>query len=173
MSYFIKVEEPNVFFQSNVFDSSSVSSESDNEFPTYTPNDFIYDGSLITCKEFNLSFMWLCNRLNLSMNKRKILFNFTKTYFPTSNRLPSSYNSLCKLLNFKKNKSKKMALCSTCYSIIREKKQTMCSKCANKKLSCKEKTKRIDAIVYDYKSQIKSVVSDKWQEIVHFKKGTY
>jgi hypothetical protein len=153
------------------FDSTSESSESQQEYSSYRPSDFIYDGSSITCNEFNISYFWICRKLNLSKNKRNILLEYIKYNFPATNRVPKNYNSLCRSLNLQDDKVEKLVLCSVCYSKLKNRKQLNCEKCEKlKKKPCEQsKRKIVDAIVFDYKNQLSNVFGSKWNEIVDYK----
>lgn len=155
-------------------ESTDYSSESEVEFcRPKKETDFIYDGSRMTVKDFNIFFMWLCNKLKLSESKRHFLFKSIKTTYPSINNLPSTFDSLQAQIDTKKDNSKVLRLCSVCYAKKNDKDKSSCDSCTRKNISSNQQSKRelIDAIVYDYKEQLKSIISKNWVYIKSFKNG--
>jgi hypothetical protein len=125
--------------------------------------DFIYDGSRLTLKEFNLLFRWVCQKMRLSKINRNFLLTFIKTILPANNLIPSSYYLLLKSLKRKTSIEKKsFKICSMCYDPYKK-------GCEN--VSCKNLKKQhsIDALVFDFEYHLKFVVTKFWKEIQNYK----
>jgi hypothetical protein len=51
----------------------------------------IYSNSNVTCYEFCLVFLFICNQLKLNISSRNVLLEFIKTILPPDNLIPASY----------------------------------------------------------------------------------
>jgi hypothetical protein len=135
--------------------------------------DFIFSGSKITLKDYNLYFLWICNKLKLSQRKRKFLYKSIKLTYPIENNLPTTFESLKKNFETKMGNSNIISLCDICYCEKIDKNIQNCGNCVKKKISRAKQSKRkiIEAVIYDYKNQLKFTLSKNWGKIRAFKES--
>ncbi len=138
--------------------------EATNENSKY---DFIYSGSKLTVKEFNLLFRWICQKMRISKIDRNLLLTFIKTLLPANNKIPSSYYSLIKCLKKKTNLTKKcFKICSNCYGLFK-------NGCENESCTNLKKNLSIDALVFDFESHLRYIIQKYWKEIQIYKGKLY
>jgi hypothetical protein len=126
-------------------------------------HDFIFNGSRLTLKEFNLTFRWVCQKMRLSKINRNLLLTFIKTILPTNNHIPTSYYLLLKSLKRKSSCDKKtFKICSKCYDPYK-------NGCENVSCNNLKKQHSIDALVFDFEYHLKFIVTKFWKEIQNYK----
>ena len=119
-------------------------------------HEFIYNGSRLTVKEFNLSYLWLCQRLSLPKNKRAQLLAYIKTLLPYPNKI-TSYHSLVHKISINNEKSVIKA-CSACFT---ETKKQPCDTCAS--------SRTIQVAKFNVYNQVERIIQRHWNEIVAYK----
>jgi len=125
--------------------------------------NFIFPKSKLTDKEFIFVFQIICQKLKIPKNKRNTFLQFIKTLLPTSKNIPESYSILyTKLKKCFKHSKKSFKICSRCYEIYN--KQCVDPNCKNEK-----KKLYIDAMVFDFKSQLKNILERNWKSIKEYK----
>ena len=75
-------------------------------------NNNIYPVSTIKVADFELSFLVLCRRINITTTAKSLLLYYIRTLLPNSNKIPASDNKLIKHLTF--NSIKTTKICKTC-----------------------------------------------------------
>ena len=127
---------------------------------------FIFPQSKLTENEFNYIFQLMCQKLKIPLNKRNIFLQFIKTLLPPTTNISSSYYVLNEKLKHKIKKMKKtFKICSKCYSIFKK-------ECTNQDCINEKKRKSIDAIIFNFKKQLKNILKKNWKNILKYK-GDY
>jgi hypothetical protein len=125
--------------------------------------NFIYPKSNLTDIEFIFVFQIISQKLKIPKNKRNTFLQFIKTLLPTSKNIPASYSILeAKLKKCFRHSKKSFKICSRCYEIYN--KQCVDPNCKNEK-----KKLYIDAMVFDFKTQLKNILERNWKSIKEYK----
>ena len=169
----IEEEEDNLQYSDNVStsdedDSSGLISDIDSQTP-------IYPNSLITIKEFELSYLLMCDKLKLCKSYRALLLTYIKNLLPVTNKVTQSYNKLEKKMIGKDINVAK--ICRSCLKHLKD------MNCVNR--NCNSNNKQIDNRLYkhshidvaffDIKKQLRYIIAKNMKEIVKIQryKGKY
>ena len=129
--------------------------------------NFIFPKSKLTEMEFIYVFQIICQKLKIPKKKRNTFLHFVKTLLPSSKNIPASYSILDhKLKQHLKQTNKSFKICSKCYEIYNK-------RCVNP--GCKNEKKKlyIDAMVFDFKKQLKNILVRNWRTIKEYKGINY
>jgi hypothetical protein len=157
-------------------DSSDFETETNEEnHKPLNAMDFIFSGSKITVKDYNLYFSWICNKLKLSERKRQFLYKSIKITYPSDNNLPSTFESMKKNIEMKARSSNVISLCDICYCKKIDRNKKNCDNCAKKKINLAKQSNRkiIEAVIYDYENQLKDTIQKNWDLIRAFKDSKF
>lgn len=135
--------------------SSDEEKEDDNDSSRYNGNIPLYEKSAFSIKEFDVSFILLCNKIKLDKKNRSLLLNYLKLFLPLGNKIPLTYSTLLKRNNVKKPISTEV--CSKCY---REYTEPKCPSCNSMSL--------VQITKFDLKKELISVVNNNWNAILSY-----
>ena len=142
---------------------SDTDGEEEKESKKESEHEYIFKGSRLNVKEFRNSFLWLCQKLEMKKGDRKILLDYIKFLLPAPNNIPNSYHLIIKQAFKKKQMRKKVfKICSECYGSFEK-------VCENPNCVNGKKRKWIDAMVFDFGSQIQRITEKNWNKIQHYK----
>ena len=143
----------NIQIENEEIEDSSSSSEEEIE-EDVDNSSFIYNGSMLTRKEFSLSYIWMCQKLNLAQTHRNELLNYIRSLLPSLNKIPSSYNQTIKSVRNKAMQKEIFKLCLGCYE---KNENCMCDDIHPKRI--------IDVARFDIQKQFKSIIKNNWHTI--------
>ena len=125
--------------------------------------NFIYPTSVLTRKEFCVSYQVLCKDLNLPRIKRTKLLDFIKKLLPLDANIPPSYRYVVKSIYKGRFKDNVFKICSSCYKRYNGE---LCI-CNNIK-----KQKTIDVALFNHEQKIKLLFEKYFTEIQDYKSKT-
>ena len=139
------------------------------KYETEKLNDYIFDSSLISSKDFNLLLTLFTSRFNLSFKCVDELLKLIKFVLPEPNYLSSNFNSIIKPIELSK-KYVQEYLCSSCWS-AKNNQNSSCinNKCALYECDCSLQTDcTIELFIFDINEQLNEIIITEEQTMISY-----
>jgi hypothetical protein len=139
-------------------DAESIDSDEDDRFQTEVNdetirifNDFrpLYNGSLLSVKQFALTFLYICNQFKLSESHSNVLLKFLRYILPSNNRVPLSYYLIKRHFQSKTSND-------------------FCKDCMKFECGCTS-SKKTKIISFEYAIQLRKLVERQYSTIIEYK----